>query len=416
MKEEKLWNRNFFLLWQGSFISSLGDTVYNIALGFWILSVTGSPGIMGTVMALSVLPVVLCSPLAGAVIDRFSRKSILVVMDLLRGTLIILAGLALMFRIQALGIVFAVTIGSGICTAFFTPAVRSILPDLVPGKKLMAANSFFNMSYVISQICGMGGGGILFGLFGAPLLFLANGISFFLSGISELFIKKTGRPQTGGTALLNEIRAGYRFVWQFTGLKKILLVSTAVNFFSFMGISLLIPLFNGIPDLGPGSYGIAMGVFAAGNLGGMIFSALYRMRAENRYLFFISATAGMTLFAFFIPLIINFPFILVMAFCSGFLNILVRIIFYTVSHMVIPDYIRGRFFSLQEALSSALMPLAMASGGILAEFIPVRPLMAAVFLLSSLIAITLVKSGESRNFINFDPGTQTWENLAGTAN
>jgi len=69
----RLWNRNFLLLWQGQLVSSLGDTVYAIALGFWILAVTGSTALMGTLMAASTLPRVLVGPLAGVVVDRRDR-------------------------------------------------------------------------------------------------------------------------------------------------------------------------------------------------------------------------------------------------------------------------------------------------------------------------------------------------------
>ena len=73
-KKEKLWNLNFFLLWQGQLVSSIGSVAYYIALGFWILEHTGSTALMGTVMAVTTLPRVLIGPFAGAVIDKSNRK------------------------------------------------------------------------------------------------------------------------------------------------------------------------------------------------------------------------------------------------------------------------------------------------------------------------------------------------------
>jgi DHA3 family macrolide efflux protein-like MFS transporter len=81
----KLWTLNFFLLWQGQLVSALGDVVYEIALGFWVLAVTGSTGLMGILMAASVLPRIVISPFAGVLVDRCNRRNMLVLMDLIRG-------------------------------------------------------------------------------------------------------------------------------------------------------------------------------------------------------------------------------------------------------------------------------------------------------------------------------------------
>ena len=74
----RLWNINYLLLWLGQAISALGDVVYAIALGFWILKVTGSTALMGTLMAVSALPRVIVSPFAGVVVDRSDRKWLLI--------------------------------------------------------------------------------------------------------------------------------------------------------------------------------------------------------------------------------------------------------------------------------------------------------------------------------------------------
>lgn len=74
---KKLWNKDFLILWQGQLVSTAGDAVYSIALGFWVLAVTGSTAMMGTLMAASTLPGVLISPFAGVLIDRAHKKGCL---------------------------------------------------------------------------------------------------------------------------------------------------------------------------------------------------------------------------------------------------------------------------------------------------------------------------------------------------
>ena len=86
---EKLWTVNFFLLWQGQLVSILGDVVYAIALGFWILATTGSTALMGGLMAASTLPRILVSPAAGVVVDRFDRRMLMIWMDAIRGAAVL---------------------------------------------------------------------------------------------------------------------------------------------------------------------------------------------------------------------------------------------------------------------------------------------------------------------------------------
>ena len=84
----------------------MGDMIYEIALGFWVLAFTGSPALMGILMATSLLPGVLLAPFAGVVVDRTSRKKLMIIMDLIRGFTIILVAAAALMGILQLWMVF----------------------------------------------------------------------------------------------------------------------------------------------------------------------------------------------------------------------------------------------------------------------------------------------------------------------
>src|SRR5947209_12481686 len=86
----RLWNRNFFLLWQGQTVSQFGNQAFAVAMMFWILENTGSASLMGLLMSLSILPGVLLAPFGGTFADRHSRVRILVVCDLIAGLGILL--------------------------------------------------------------------------------------------------------------------------------------------------------------------------------------------------------------------------------------------------------------------------------------------------------------------------------------
>src|SRR4030042_2993101 len=130
-RQGRLWNINFLLLWQGQFVSALGDIAYTISLGFWILATTGSTALMGTIMAATMIPRVLIAPFAGVYVDRHSRKLLLIVTDVIRGVVILLIGIAALSNRLEIWMLFIAAIAIGIGTAFFNPAVNSILPDIV---------------------------------------------------------------------------------------------------------------------------------------------------------------------------------------------------------------------------------------------------------------------------------------------
>ena len=181
VKKEKLWTWNFFLLWQGQLVSAFGDIAYSMALGFWIYAKTGSTGLMGTLMAVSMLPRLIISPFAGVWVDRSDRKKIIVWMDFIRGLVVVLIGIAAFTDVIEIWMVFTAGIVLGICAAFFNPAVSSVIPDVVPPSKVMQANSAFNMIYSGTNILGNPIGGIAYQMLGAPIMFLFNGISYIFS-------------------------------------------------------------------------------------------------------------------------------------------------------------------------------------------------------------------------------------------
>ena len=83
-------NRRYFPLWLGQLISNLGDTLHYIALVVWVYERTGSSLAVSGAVFFEVVPVVLLAPVAGIVIDRFSRKTILVTSDMLRAVLVLM--------------------------------------------------------------------------------------------------------------------------------------------------------------------------------------------------------------------------------------------------------------------------------------------------------------------------------------
>src|ERR1700730_16988753 len=124
-------NRSFTLLWSGQTISSLGDSLYTIALAWWVLQKTGSATAMGIVLICSEIPMILFLLLGGVAVDRLPRVHLMLSSDLLRGAVVgLIAFLALQQRLE-LWQIFVLSAIFGVVRAFFYPAYTALMPDLV---------------------------------------------------------------------------------------------------------------------------------------------------------------------------------------------------------------------------------------------------------------------------------------------
>ena len=415
----KLWTFNFFLLWQGQMVSAFGDVIYEIALGFWVLAVTGSTGLMGTLMAASALPRILIAPFAGVIVDRCNRRNMLVLMDLVRGIVITAVGTAALLGFVRIWMVFAAGVILGICAAFFNPTVSSTVPDIVPRDKLIQANSALSMVGTGTNILASPLGGFMYQLLGAPIMFLVNGISYLFSAFTEIFIKvpKIERKvsvedamQSTRDSFKQDLKGGFKFVWNFKGLRYLIIAAAFLNFFANMGIILILPLFQRTESLGAGKYGVAIALLTSGMFTGMALISIIKVPYEKRlYIFMISGVIFSIGFAVF-PMV-NFKFMLVLLFIAGFFNAIVNTFISATLQLTVPQEMRGKVFSIMNTVCGGLVPIAMAVGGILAEFIAIKYIILTCFMLSGLGIIPLGFIKKFKHFINFNPDYQSLEDI-----
>ncbi|MDF2840957.1 MAG: arabinose efflux permease family protein [Clostridia bacterium] len=411
-KKEKLWTWNFFLLWQGQLVSAFGDIAYSIALGFWIFAKTGSTALMGTLMAVSMLPRIIISPFAGVWVDRSDRKKIIVWMDFIRGFIVMLVGIAAFTDKIEIWMVFAVGIILGICSAFFNPAVSSVIPDVVPSSKVMQANSAFNMIYSGSNILGNPIGGVAYQMLGAPIMFLFNGISYIFSSATEVFIKipKIQR-ETEQLHFFDDMLQGFRFMWKFKGLRSTLMIAAGLNFFANTAMILMMPFFQMTEGLGPGKYGFAIAMLTGGAFVGMLVTSSINIKANQRYIIFVLTGLISSAFSVAFPLSNHLVIIVVLLFFAGLLNAILNVLFQTTIQLAVPQDMRGKVFSMMGTILMGLSPIGMALGGVMAEFIPARYVMSICSAITFCFFIPFIFMTSFKRFINYNPEEQTLEDI-----
>jgi DHA3 family macrolide efflux protein-like MFS transporter len=418
-KKEKLWTMSFLLLWQGQLVSILGDVVYAVALGFWILEVTGSTALMGALMAASTLPRVVISPIAGVFVDRVDRKKLMILMDVIRGIGVALVGAAAIFGFIEVWMVFVVGVVLGICGAFFSPATSAVIPDITAKSKIVQANSVFAMIQTGGGMVGSPIGGFFYQAFGAAFLFLFNGISYLFSAANLLFAKIPRIfHEKQRSHFFSDLGSGFSFVWRFRGLRTIMGVAAIINFFASMAIMLFLPFFRQgagperLPvDIGPAMYGIAVAFFTAGMFLGFGLGSAVKIPPSWRHaLFNASGMSFMFLCALF-PFVRAFPLACAMLAIAGFGNAVLNVFIMATMQLTVPQDMRGKVFGLMGMLTQGLTPIAFAIGGVLAEFIPVGYLISACFAIDFLAGTPLLFLPSFRRFICFDPDKDTLESV-----
>lgn len=371
---EKLFNKNFVLLWQGQAASQLGSAIFNIAIIFWVKHTTGSATLLGLLMMLSSTPGLLLAILAGSFADRFSRRRIIILSDVACGFLMLFLAVLWHTDVGLTGLlvwVFVINTGMSGAGSFFVPAISAALPDIVPRDCLERANS---LRTATRQICFFAGrliGATLYRLLGPPLLTLLNGGSFLLSALTETFIEIPQKlPPTARTwrglmiSLKAELLQGFSYVWQTRGLKLLILTAAFTNFF-IMAIIVLLPFY--VEDYLAATvewYAILVSVFGMGIALGAGLAGCIRLRGSVRSNVLISLAILDAITA----AALGFVHGAVTAGALGF-GIGVGMGFSTVYCTSIiqqrtPTEVRGRVFGFITTVAESTIPLGMGFGGL----------------------------------------------------
>lgn len=418
----KLWNRNFILLWQGQFVSQLGDQAFFIAMAFWIKHATGSASLMGLVMMVGQLPSVLLSPIAGVVADRYKRRSIIIISDILRGIAVLLLAGFMSFapeRTDSIVVaLFICVIFMSVVGSFFRPAISAAIPDLVPSEKLSAANSMNQSSMQLSTFIGQGAGGVLYRLLGAPLLFLIDGITYLVSAISESFIRIPYRPpqdsddtETKYRRYKRQVAEGFRYIWGRPGLRTLILAAAFLNFF-LIPIIVLMPFYvedflHSTPDW----YGFIIAGFGIGALLGFIWAGAVRITGHTRSSLMLISLAVQAVLLGSLGFTDSKFVALALLFATGILNGFLNINISTIMQLTTPTEIRGRVFSLLSMVTGGLAPLAMGLSGVVADLLDQNiPLIFIVCGgITAVLSIGISFSHHFREFLAYEPPNQSAE-------
>ncbi len=386
----KLFNKDFILLFSGRIVSSLGNAIYYIAMMWWIVQKFSSSQagmIMGAMFVFDILPTIVIGPFSGVLADRMSRKTLVVLSDGTRGALML--WLAYLAHADSLSVLWIYTIAfcMGTGSAFFSPALRATLPNVVPRDHLTKANSLYGVGIQVTQMIGPALGGFLIAFFGVPFVFALNGVSFIISAFTEIFINfRQGlkeRSHRKPTKFMSDLKEGLKFLYEQKTLFWFVIVFSLIN---FAGAPIDIVLTKQVKDvlrLGAMELGYIGSSFAGGMItGGLIFSMLPELKKKHNVIAITSLASGLLLS---ILGIVPYISLLIVAFAIGMCMAVINVLGSVVEQRITPNEKRGRVFGVISTLSTALMPISYALIGTISVMLS----NAVIFLLLGLMIIAM---------------------------
>lgn len=263
--------RHVLILWLSQVLSAVGDQLYTLAATWLAIEVAGSRG--GLVAAASSATTLGCGLLGGALADRWSRRTTLLVADLLRAALVLSLPVVAQFGTIHLWHLAGVAAAVGALGALFSPALQASLPRLVDGPAaLQAANSLLDLTWRLALVVGPGLAGALLTVLPLPHLFTIDAASFLVSAAAVLALgRRLGAPFPDTAAARPGLRAviggAARAVWAHRPLSWGIAAGGVGN------LTFAAAFFVGAPLLaagrlggGAGVYGLLLAAYGAGGV------------------------------------------------------------------------------------------------------------------------------------------------------
>jgi MFS family permease len=356
----------FLALWAGQLTGLIGDSFNYIAIAWLVLQLTGSSLAVGSILTTAALPRALLMLLGGAVVDRFSPRSTMVLSGLIRaGVMGVLAVLALAHAVT-LPQLFVGAFLIGTVSAFFIPAPPALLPRVVEPHQLEAGNAMMQLNSALGAIIGPALAGLVVAAFGAGAALLGDAGGYALAGAFALLVPASAAAATssrGGT--LASIGEGIALVWNDVPMRVMWVLIAVINLVILGALEVGLPVLARQQLHGPISFGLIFTAFGLAVTVGAI-AAGTRKAPARLGLFLLGGTAWTGLGVGVIALAQTLPAVLVAMVAIGLaVGVLNTYLLSWVQRRVQPDMM-GRVMSMVMLAGVGAEPIGLAAGGAIA--------------------------------------------------
>ncbi|MDZ4670691.1 MAG: MFS transporter, partial [Phototrophicales bacterium] len=272
--------RAFTIIWVGQVVSLLGSAMTGFALSIWAWTITGEATALALVGFFNFMPIVLFSPIAGALVDRWNRKLVMMISDLAAGLSTV--AIFLLFNADQLQMwhLYAAGLFSGMFQAFQFPAYSASISLMLPKEQYARASGMLSLAESASGIFAPSLAATLLVLVDIRGVLLFDIVSFIFA-VSMLFFVHIPQPKTteagkkGRGNLLKESVYGFRYIWARPSLLGLQMMFFMANLFGTMAMILVTPMILARTDSNEQLLGLVLSAGAAGGVIGALLISIW---------------------------------------------------------------------------------------------------------------------------------------------
>lgn len=359
--------RDFRLLWVGAFLSFTGSAVQTVVQGYLVFQITGDSAKLAMVTFVAMLPVSIFGPVLGVISDMYDKRWILIACMVISAIGPCFLGVAAYGHFLAYWHFLVVSAVAGFVTCIEVPTRQSIVRSVVSEEDLAAAipaqASTFNMARVIGPVLGS----TLAASFGAPVCFIANGLSFFALAASALLIKSDLRPLVKRVEPVRDlVLEGLRYTFRNRSIRTLFLLEASTAVFASFYVAVLPAITTKQLGLGQMGLGVASSFVGIGALAGLITTASLSQKPYKTFMVRISMllmALCTTSLAFVHLPVVAYPLLAMMGACTIIQFNTTNTLFQLLS----PPGLRGRVISMHMWAISGIAPIGVFAFGVLAQ-------------------------------------------------
>ena len=370
---KKLWNKDFILLLQGNAVSTIGDLMYSVAIGYWVYEQTGSSSLMGIMSAISMFVTMVLSPFSGSIVDKCNRKWVLVGMDLMQSVVMLTIGtLAFMNKLNVPGVLIAAFLAA-LGSVFYSPAANTLMLDIIPHDDMVRGQSIFSGSNSLINMVGTAFSGVLVAFFGVPLIVVINGLSNLYSAVTELFIHVPKTVQQGMQvsvkSIMRDSKAAVKAIVSEACLRLFVPCALILNLLGAGPMTLVLPfcLEKGFTvDM----YGYLMSVWTSAYLVCTLLLGILKLKPKARFGAMAVGFSASVVFMTLAYLSKQFFPVCVFAFLGAFMNCAGNTVFNASLMLALPEENRGAILGFIQSASVGGTALSAVLYGVLGDAFP----------------------------------------------
>ncbi len=363
-------NPNFSKIWTGQLISTMGSALTSLAASIYVFRLTNSAMSVGLMLMATAAPSLLVGLFAGVFVDRFDRKRIMIIADLIRAVLVFLIPFLVPLNVIWLYVIVMLTSAIG---QFFDPAQESLLPEVASEQELAAANSLMAISSFGSTAIGFAASGLIAAAADISWAFYLDAISFLISAacIFLLSIKPIqAEGETNAATVIRNLKIGIKQLFDTPILRSLFLSSIPTLLAFGLSNALLLPFALRALKATEFEYGIQEGLTSLGFVAGsLVIAGLFDRMREGAWIAtgFIAMSMASIAYSF----THSIPLAIAIVTISGFFNAPSSIGRRLVVQRNTPREMRGRVNSVFFVTRDVLFLIGMSAAG-LADFVDVR--------------------------------------------